>query len=218
MVQMPVRRIPLSYRSHITGYQPFIPGTRSIGHESSLERDFVTLCRFDPEVIGLEEQPVTIEWKDANGRHRRYTPDYRVLRRTRVEIIEVKYRSDLSSNWVTYKPAFIAARNWAARQGMRFRIATERYIRCPLLLNAKRLLARMNDPVSGELERRVVETLGRLQPISLANFVEEILAPELPRELVLSALWPLLARRTVITPLDVEINAGSMLSLPGALP
>ena len=146
---MPARRIPLSYRSHVTGGQPFIPGARAIAHESALERDFVTVCRFDPEVIGVEEQPVTIYWTDAAGRQRRYTPDYRVVRRSGTDLVEVKYRNDLWANWEDYKPAFIAARNWAARQGMRFKIATERHIRGPVLANAKRLLPRI-DALSAE--------------------------------------------------------------------
>jgi hypothetical protein len=213
---MPVRRIPLSYRSHITGCQPFIPSLRSVAHESSLERDFVTICRFDPDVIGIEEQPVTVNWTDASGRHRRYTPDYRIVRRASAEIVEVKYRTDLWTNWADYKPAFIAARAWVGRQGMRFRIATERQIRGPVLKNAKRLLPRMHDPVLPDVEHRIVATVGRSQPISLSNLIEAIVDPNLPREVILSSVWPLLARRSLVTALDVEICGNSLLCLSGA--
>jgi hypothetical protein len=65
--RMPARAIRPSYRSHITGRQSFIPGGNSIAHESTLERDFVTLCRFDPGVLAIEEQPVTINWIDPLG-------------------------------------------------------------------------------------------------------------------------------------------------------
>lgn len=211
---MPVRVIPLSYRSHTTGRQPFIPGGRSIGHESALERDFVTICRFDGDVLGIEEQPVTINWIDANGLKHRYTPDYRVIRRTGAEIVEVKYRADLWEKWVNYKPAFSAARDWAATCGMCFRIATDRQIRRPLLANAKRLLPRMHDPVPAEIERQIVATLKRFQPINMSALVEAVIAPATPREIILSALWPMLARRTLITDLDVEITGNSILSLP----
>jgi hypothetical protein len=92
---MPARAIRPSYRSHITGQQPFSPGGTIIGHESALERDFVTLCRFDSDVLAIEEQPVTINWTGPNGRNRRYTPDYRVVRQTSIELVEIKYRADL---------------------------------------------------------------------------------------------------------------------------
>jgi hypothetical protein len=51
----PARRIPLSRRSHITGFQSLKTGTAE--HESTLERDFVTLtCFVDPSAI-ITSQP-----------------------------------------------------------------------------------------------------------------------------------------------------------------
>ncbi|TED11288.1 heteromeric transposase endonuclease subunit TnsA, partial [Pseudomonas aeruginosa] len=42
-----MRRIPLSRRSHITGFQPV--RHKAVEHESALERDFVLLTQFrDP--------------------------------------------------------------------------------------------------------------------------------------------------------------------------
>lgn len=210
---MPVRSIPVSHRSHVTGRQPFIPGTRSVAHESSLERDFVTLCRFDPDVVGIEEQPVTIHWIDEAGQHRRYTPDYHVIRKDCVEIVEIKYRSDLWVNWTGYKPAFRAASDWAVEQGMRFRILTDRQIRKPILVNAKRLVPRMYDVVPSGIEQRIVRILQRLQPVRFTDLVDAACAPEHPREVILSALWTMLARRSVRTDLDVKIHGGSVLRL-----
>ena len=210
---MPVRVIPLSHRSHITGRQPFVPGMRSIGHESTLERDFVTLCRFDPDVLGIEEQPVRIDWIDTNGRMHRYTPDYRVVRRTHVDLVEVKYRSDLWTNWNHYRPALIAGRDWAVARGMRFRIATERHIRTGLLRNAKRLIPRMQDTVPAEVERHIVNILNYTQPTPLADLVEAATGVEFPRDVILSAIWPLLARRSLMTALDYEITGQSVLHL-----
>jgi hypothetical protein len=40
-VEVDLRRIPLSRRSHVTGFQALSTGTAE--HESALERDFVTL-------------------------------------------------------------------------------------------------------------------------------------------------------------------------------
>src|SRR5947208_8398615 len=51
--------------------------------ESSLERDFLLLLDFDPDVEFYEEQPVKITYHDDRGRRRTYTPD-----------VFVRYRAD----------------------------------------------------------------------------------------------------------------------------
>jgi len=211
---MPVRTIPLSHRSHITGRQPFVPGANSVGHESTLERDFVMLCRFDRDVLGVEEQPVTIPWIDGDKRNRRYTPDYRVARAVGVEIVEVKYRDDLWAGWSTYKPMFTAARTWCASQGLQFRIMTERQIRKPILQNAKRLIPRLHDQVPADAEAHIIQVLERLGQVSLAKLIEASTGPDFSREIVLSAVWPLLARRAISVALENEITGTSKIWLP----
>jgi len=64
---MPVRTIPKNYRS-LTG---LVPNTRTqsmTAFESSLERDFLLLLDFDPDVECFEEQPVKIIYHDAQGK------------------------------------------------------------------------------------------------------------------------------------------------------
>ena len=73
-----MRRIPLSRRSHIIGFQPLPTGTAE--HESALERDFVTLTSFLDPTASIISQPVTLTFRD-DLRARRYTPDY-LIRRT----------------------------------------------------------------------------------------------------------------------------------------
>lgn len=210
---MPVRAIPLSRRTHIIGRQPLAPGMRSIAHESSLERDFVLLCRFDPDVVMVEEQPVTIDWVDVAGRKRRYTPDYRVVRRSSTEIVEVKYRADLMAGWEAFRPAFVAARNWAVLQGMRFRIATDHGIRGQRLINARRLVPRQDDPADPEIVARILDTL-ILQERMFTEVVATVTTPEAPSEIVLATLWGMIARRHVLTDLNREITGSSLLWRP----
>jgi hypothetical protein len=65
------RQIPLSHRSHIIGFQPLANGTAA--HESTLERDFVTLTSFaDPTAI-IVSQPITLHFEDgvSSGVHMR---------------------------------------------------------------------------------------------------------------------------------------------------
>ena len=72
-----MRRIPLSHRSHIVGFQPLPTGIAE--HESALERDFVTVTGFVEPDASITSQPVTIHFLDGNA-SRRYTPDFLVRR------------------------------------------------------------------------------------------------------------------------------------------
>jgi D-amino-acid dehydrogenase len=58
-----LRRIPLSHRSHIIGFQPLTTGIAE--HESALERDFVTVTSFLEPGASITSQPVTISFLDV---------------------------------------------------------------------------------------------------------------------------------------------------------
>ena len=70
-----MRRIPLSHRSHVTGFNAVPTGMAE--HESALERDFVTLSSFADRDAKITSQPVTIRF-EHDGERRRYTPDFLV--------------------------------------------------------------------------------------------------------------------------------------------
>lgn len=153
------RRIPLSWRSHITGFQPLATGIAE--HESALERDFVTLTSFLDAAASIIAQPVTLNFRH-DGRTRRYTPDFLVRGRHHVELVEVKYQADLDANSERLRPAFDTARTWADENRASFRIATERDIRSSMLVNAKRLLPLRSLPVHRDTAIRVLTAVGSL--------------------------------------------------------
>ena len=64
---MPVRRIPKNYRC-VTGSFATRKMDGPILFESTLERDFLYLCEFDHRVKLIEEQLLTIEFSDPNGK------------------------------------------------------------------------------------------------------------------------------------------------------
>ena len=64
---MPVRKIPKNYRN-ITGMAAYSKSVGCAAYESSLERDFLSLLEFCPDVIRFEVQPVSIEWFDDSGK------------------------------------------------------------------------------------------------------------------------------------------------------
>jgi len=162
---MPVRTVPKNYRS-LTGLVPN-PRTQSMtAFESSLERDFLLLLDFDPDVEWFEEQPVKIIYHDAKGRRRTYTPDvlvrYRTdppqARHTKPLLCEVKYRDDLRQHWAEYRPKFRAAQCYARQQGWRFHVVTERHVRTPYLENVKFLRSYRILPVNDSYRTQLLST------------------------------------------------------------
>jgi len=196
-----VRRIPLSHRSHIIGFQPLPTGITE--HESSLERDFVTVTSFlDPDA-SITSQPVTLTFRDGQA-SRRYTPDFLVCpSQGRSRLIEVKYRADLREHWSRLKPGFLAARTWSREHHATFRIATERQIRGPVLENAKRLLPLRLAPLDGEVASHALEASRRL---TAPTFGAVLAALPVSRPVGLATIWRLIARRCLRVDLSAPIT------------
>ena len=182
-----LRRIPLSRRSHVTGFQPLPTGVAE--HESALERDFVTLTVWRDAGATVTSQPVTIRFVH-DGAQRRYTPDFLVRQSNgRQELVEIKYRGDLRAQWPRLRPAFAAARVWARSKGAKFRIVTERAVRVPELELATRLLPLRNAPVDATLAAAAVAAAAE-RP-SFGELVDGLPAS---REAALAVVWRLIAR------------------------
>lgn len=195
-----MRRIPLSHRSHVIGFQVLRTGMAE--HESALERDFVTLASFMDASAVVTAQPVTIRF-DHEGRQRRYTPDFRVdWSDGHCEIVEIKYRADLRVGWSHFRFAFAAARSWAQSNGARFRIATERGIRGPQLDVAKRLLPLRNAPFDTVLAEQALAH-ARDNAVSFGDLVSALPAS---REAGLAVVWRLIARGALVVDLVAPIT------------
>jgi TnsA endonuclease N terminal len=204
-----LRRIPLSRRSHIIGFQPLRTGT--VEHESALERDFVTLSGFLDRHAAITSQPVTIEFLDG-AKARRYTPDFLVDWSSGPrELVEVKYRKDLHTHWSRLKPGFVAARRWAHEHDATFRIATERRIRGSELENAKRLLPLREAPLDVDAAQHVL-AVGR--SMHRPTFGQMLAASQVPRALALATVWRLIARGALRADLSAPIGFDTILSLP----
>ncbi|MDF2119157.1 TnsA endonuclease N-terminal domain-containing protein [Roseiarcaceae bacterium H3SJ34-1] len=194
-----MRRIPLSRRSHVIGFQALTTGVAE--HESALERDFVTLVSFADAGAVVTAQPITI-WFEHEGRRRRYTPDFRVdWTEGGIEIVEIKYRADLRTNWARLRPAFEAARRWTVANGARFRISTERGIRGCRLEAAKRLLPLRSTAIDSVLAEQVMVHV-REAP----SFGELVGKLPVPLEAALGVVWRLIARGELTVDLDAPIT------------
>lgn len=200
-----MRRIPLSHRSHVTGFGSFKGGP--VEHESALERDFALLASFDDPDAVIVSQPVTIRFEDA-GRQRRYTPDFSVTWSDGLfELVEVKYRADLRENWSKLRPGFSAARDRAREAGGRFRIATERGIRGPRLENVRRLLPLKRGAVDSDAAERAVQAVRSGVAPTFGGIVAAI---GCDRVFALGVVWRLIARGV----LKVDLNTPIRLDTP----
>lgn len=201
-----MRRIPLSHRSHVTGFQSL--GTGLTEHESALERDFVALSSFRDAGAVLTAQPVTIRF-EHEGRRRRYTPDFRVAWSDgAIDIVEIKYRVDLRANWDHLRPAFAAARAWAGAHSARFRVVTERGIRGSALDAAKRLLPLRNAPVDTALAEEAIAT-ARAGATNFGDLLDTLPAS---REAGLALIWRLIARGALVADLSAPITADTRIT------
>lgn len=197
-----MRQIPLSRRSHIIGFQPLATGTTE--HESALERDFVTLTSFQFPDATITSQPVTIAFQDG-GVERRYTPDFLVRSGVdrRADLVEVKYRNDLRTQWRRLKPAFRAARRWAQSNFASFGIATEREIRGPMLENARRLLPLRQAPLDPEHAALALNALVQMREPTFGKLVA---AMPVGRRESLATVWRLIARGRLRVDASVPIT------------
>ncbi len=183
------RRIPLSRRSHIIGFQPLATGTAE--HESALERDYVTLASFRDPSACILSQPVTISFRDGSS-SRRYTPDFLVRWGVLTsEVVEIKYCADLLANRERLEPAFVAMRAWAGAHDATFSVVTEEQIRGPALENAKRLLPLRSAPLDAEAARLALNVVSTLQTPTISDAISAV---PMQRPVALATLWQLIAR------------------------
>ena len=210
---MPVRKIPKNYRN-VTGIAAHSKAAGQAMFESTLERDFITLLEFDRGVDQFEVQPLVIQWMDAKGKTRTYTPDVLVwysAKGRKPVIFEVKYRDDLRQHWQEYRPKFKAAVRFAKAQGWRFKIVSEQEIRSQKLENAKFLLPFVRKGPANEPDMDLLagklRALGKTTPKAL---LEAAYSDEWNRARLLPTLWYLVGTHQIGFDINQKLTMASM--------
>ena len=176
--------------------------------ESSLERDFLTLIRFDFTVERFLTQSVQMDYQDATGRTWPYTPDCLVIYRQTHEpsrnqspmLCEVKYEKELKEDRAKLEPKFAAARSYCSERGWRFGVFSEIQIRTPLLENARFLLPYRKRKFPGSLAEIITQWFCSEGPATAQTFLTSIGNDD--RLNALAALWHLVA----INSLGCDLN------------
>lgn len=209
---MPVRKIRKNYRN-VTGISA---ATKSVGEaqfESTLERDFLRLLEFSPDVATFEVQPLTLTWVDDSGAERSYTPDALVAFHDSAGLkpwlCEVKYRSDLKENWLELRPKFRQAIRYAREKGWRFRLMTEVEIRSPALEAAKFLLPFRRRTIPTNQSAQILALVGTLKETTPDDLLRHIAADPLAQAEWLPAIWKLVAQFQVGADLDSPLSMSS---------
>lgn len=193
---MPVRKIPKNYRN-VTGIAAQSKAIGEAQFESPLERDFIALLEFSPEVVRYEVQPVRIEWKDAQGKLRYYRPDVRVefcdeLKRP-PWLYEVKCREDLRAHWDELRPKFRQGIRYARKQGWVFHLVSDVEIRTPYLANARFLLGYRNREIPEALIDAVMHASAALGEASVEQVLHSLSDDPWQQAEYLPAIWYLTA-------------------------
>lgn len=99
-------------------------------YESCLERDCFIVYDHAPSVEKFQHQPITIRYRDNQGKNRRYTPDVYVEYKNGMRgLYEIKYESDVIKNEKKYREKWHAAKKWANSKEITFQVLTEKMIR-----------------------------------------------------------------------------------------
>lgn len=202
----PQRKIGTSRRA-LTG-RLALGDSKAVEFESSLERDWLELLDFEPQVEALQVQPFSL-FHEVDGAQRRYTPDVMAIwdrgGRRETVVYEVKYQDDLRENWRDLRPRFVAATRYCREQGWRFKIVSDKHIRTPKLRSVKFLRPyRRLDPnpaVQGDL----LDRLTLLGPTSVRGLLEATYSTHKARVEALPYFWRLVANFQIEMDLDAPL-------------
>lgn len=176
-------------------------GGPEVSFESSFERDFLILCRLEPQVRSVVAQPLAVHFLDLKtGKRRRYTPDFLVttigpagmLRR----LVEVKRWRDTVRQRRRLRAPFAAAQIWAASNQAEFRLVTDRALAGPWLDNARLLSSFLDAPMTTFEEACIAERLRRQKGGGFSDVVSAAAGPGIDEDLILQVLYKMIAQRT----------------------
>lgn len=130
-----VRKITNKGTKKCIGQFPSIKTGRNVWYESTIERDYIYLMEFDPDVIRYKEQPFRVKYI-YDGKIHTYVPDFFLQRRSKFQVVENK--PEEKANTEANKLRYRLLKSIFREQGYEFILATDTQIRIkPLLENVK---------------------------------------------------------------------------------
>jgi hypothetical protein len=210
---MPVRKVS-NRGGNVIGHFPAIKMKRMVVFESLIERDYLYLLDYEPNVEWFEEQPLTVEYRH-DDKVLRYTPDFHVVEARRDVLVECKPLALVDKDENQRK--FRAARAWCADRGWRFRIVTDQDVRAGFRLENVKLLTRYaRHIVEPETKGRIYAVLHSAQAaMSVDELVRKITGTDFSA--ATAAILCMAFHHEIFIPLDdAPILGGTCVFLPSA--
>lgn len=211
MTDTPSRKITNTKNRKKTGCFPSKKNERIVRFESLIERDYIHLLEFDKDVISYTEQPKPIKFT-FNNRKYKYTPDFKVIRRIKTQIIEIKpykkYKEILRDS--NKRKKFDAAFNYCNYNDYEFKVITDEDIRTGnLLANVKYLFMYSTIKVPDNEKEYIANTLSLIMPISINELLNELKLDNSCKSQYQSYIFSLLYSRYLLTDLTQTISLKS---------
>ena len=220
---MPIREITASNfgikSSFASNKSPF-----PLQAESMLEHDFLTLLEWDSRIEKYTTQPFAIDWIDAEGTPRMYTPDvlvsYHSLARSRDSslmptVFEVKPIANLKRDWESQRNKYRAAIAALRPIGIRFKIVTEKHIHTDLLVNARFLLSYKTtrylnaSQKEREMQLEIRRSMLRLKSTTPKTLLNELTSNDEKKIQYIPWIWWLINVGIICTDLNKRLTMSS---------
>ncbi len=203
---MAVRRLKKSHQN-VTGRFFSVVLNRHVQFDSLLERDFILLLDMHPVIRWFAEQPLKIPFSDGSA-GQFYVPDFLIefhggsfMGRNvdRPWIVEMKYCSDLITNWRKIRPKIRAGFREASRRASQFRIVTETRILSAGLENARFLRRHLNSAISSQAMDDIVRFVRAAGQMRISDLtLEPTLKPH--------AVWSAIAKKLLTFNFDQRLG------------
>ncbi|MBH3362336.1 heteromeric transposase endonuclease subunit TnsA [Pseudomonas fulva] len=211
---MPARKIGIKSRS-VTGIVP------KLGHyESTLERDFMEIIRFEGGFTSFTPQPLKIEFRGKSREVEGYTPDGLIhfsegSDARKPLLFEIKHREDFRKDWRKLIPKFRAAKKYCASVGWEFMVLTEKEIRTPYLTNIKFLWPYKNAALDQAVAEVIINKLDQLRRTTVSSLLESMAVDQNKRAHLIAPMWTLVAIGKIRCNLNAPLTMKSEIWLDG---
>jgi TnsA endonuclease N terminal len=174
-------------KTKVIGRTPSYKMGRAVAWESQIERDFIYLLEFDPDVLSYQEQPRKFQYR-ADGKVHSYTPDLEVTTKDKTLIIEIKPASKAKDD--EHQRLFKRVAPVIEAEGFEYRVVTDAMIRHePQLSNIKylRIHGRTVPTTSDQLIAH--SHLTQHPSPTVSSLMEEFTVRSLPRQTVYTLIY-----------------------------